>query len=239
MGHNIFYRDRALALIAEGESVPIVNMEWVDVSPVELGGRVLSYANNPATGNLEWIGTSSGGLWRLVEDIWTPMTDSLPALSISSIAVNPQDPSHILIGTGESSGFTPRIMATGIYESRDTGRSWSLIKPIRQMLNSPDESKAFGRDDLVTHHISFDPFSTDTTAYIVTNYGIIIHQAGQNGITSSPYPILRHNDDKEIEPISFVVPWQNLNRTGFYVATNEKIIPSHKKRECLGPSTCN
>ena len=234
-GHNIFYRDRALTMISGGESVPTIQMEWNDVSPSALGGRVLSYAHNPDTGELEWVGSSSGGLWQLIDDRWIPMTDSLPALSISAIAINPHDPANILIGTGESSGYTPRILATGIYESRDRGHSWSLIKPIRQMLDNPDTTRAFGKDDLVTHHISFDPSPQDTFAYIVTNYGIIIHKAGPNAETSSPYPILRHNDDKAIEPISFVAPWQNDTSTGFYVATRKKLFRVIKKEQAWAP----
>lgn len=117
--------------------------EWSEIGPVntigtnfngEGEGRVNCIAF--ASADTWYAGTAGGGLWRTDagglyippgDYPWYPLTDSLPVMSISGIAVHPDgvDDVYILTGDGESQkwsrGNQPGV---GILHSADGGTSW-------------------------------------------------------------------------------------------------------------------
>jgi hypothetical protein len=69
-------------------------------------GRVNCVAFHPTDANTLWAGTPGGGLWKTTDlgDTWTPLTDGLPSIGISGIAVDPADTDVIYILTGDGDG---------------------------------------------------------------------------------------------------------------------------------------
>jgi len=87
-------------------------------------GRVNSMAFNPNDSDIIWIGTPSGGLWKSTDGgmSWTTNTDLFPVLGISDIAINPENPLTMYIGTGDRDAGDTRSI--GILKSTDGGVTW-------------------------------------------------------------------------------------------------------------------
>mgnify|MGYP000070508174 FL=1 len=86
---------------------------WVELGPTNLPsnrtgqpnglGRINSVAFHPTDTNIIYVGAPAGGLWVTKDggQTWNTNTDTLASLGISSIAVDPQHPDTIYIGTGD------------------------------------------------------------------------------------------------------------------------------------------
>ncbi len=74
-----------------------------------------------------YVGACSGGLWRANADdgvgVWTSIGDALPNPSVRALAVQPDNASIILVGTGDWN----RYGGSGLYRSTDGGTSWTQI----------------------------------------------------------------------------------------------------------------
>ena len=92
-------------------------------------GRVTVIAHDPSNAAIAYLGSADGGVWKTVNSgaNWTPVSDSLPTLAIGSIAVDPQNPSTIYVGTGEANVVADSYFGAGIFKSTNGGASWSKI----------------------------------------------------------------------------------------------------------------
>jgi len=91
-------------------------------------GRVNCIAFQPNDANVIWVGAPDGGAWKSADggQSWRAMTDSLPNLGVSSIAIDPTNPNIIYIATGD--GDAPGAQGTytiGVIKSTDGGATWS------------------------------------------------------------------------------------------------------------------
>jgi len=87
-------------------------------------GRVNVIAFHPVDGNTFWIGMPSGGLWKTTDggSSWIPLTDGMPRIGVSGIAVNYNNPDVISILTGDGdAGDTKSI---GVLKTTDGGNTW-------------------------------------------------------------------------------------------------------------------
>ncbi|MEJ2698044.1 MAG: OmpA family protein [Desulfuromonadales bacterium] len=68
---------------------------------------------------------------ELIVNHWDPLTDFLPSLSISALAIDPSDSDIIYAGTGVTSsgqaGFPNRPVEIGLLKSTDGGETWQLL----------------------------------------------------------------------------------------------------------------
>jgi hypothetical protein len=88
-----------------------------------VSGRVTALVAAP---DGAWFaGTADGGVWRSRNrgTTWTPVFDSMPTLSIGALAIDPADGS-LWVGTGESNVSQDSYAGTGVYVSRDDGRTF-------------------------------------------------------------------------------------------------------------------
>jgi len=88
-------------------------------------GRVNCFGFDPVSASTFYAGTPAGGIWKTTDNgaSWTLLNEGMPTLGVSSILVNPNNGSEILIGTGDrdasdSYGF-------GVYKSTDGGLTWN------------------------------------------------------------------------------------------------------------------
>jgi photosystem II stability/assembly factor-like uncharacterized protein len=104
---------------------------WRAVRPAEEPqgidtGRINALAFAPSEPTTVYAGTPAGGLWRTQDDgtTWASLTDSLPMLGISDIAIDPLNPRTIYILTGDGEGDPRGSPSIGVLKSIDHGDSW-------------------------------------------------------------------------------------------------------------------
>lgn len=113
---------------------------WEAIGPKNIGGRTLCLAVNPLDTNVLWMGSASGGVWKSVSGgrgaaAWERVETGFPVLGVSSIALAPDNPNVIYLGTGEVYNLENSIpnvairttrgtYGIGILKSTDGGLSW-------------------------------------------------------------------------------------------------------------------
>jgi hypothetical protein len=95
-------------------------------------GRVNCFAFDPFNDAIVYAGTAGGGIWKSFDygDSWFSISDNLPVLGISSMAVDPTNANTIYALSGE--GMSANIYfhkGVGILKSTDGGISWQLLGP--------------------------------------------------------------------------------------------------------------
>ncbi|HTF02481.1 MAG TPA: T9SS type A sorting domain-containing protein [Bacteroidia bacterium] len=136
---------------------------WQNCGPFNQAGRMISHAFDPFNSQVVWAGSASGGLWRTADLglTWQPMTDNLPSIAIGAVAIDPQNPAVMLIGTGEGYLFSTWFAAgVGILRSTDGGVTWNPTS-----LTVPDSI------NFASLGFAWDPLNTNNV-YAATTYGI-------------------------------------------------------------------
>ena len=84
---------------------PLDARSWREAGPRNIAGRVLAVAFDPTDSSVIWAGSAGGGLWRSGDfgQTWRQMGgDHLPSLWIGAIAIDPNHPKVLYLGTGEA-----------------------------------------------------------------------------------------------------------------------------------------
>ena len=113
---------------------------WEGIGPMNIAGRTLALAFHPLDSTIIFLGSASGGLWKTTSagngaNAWERMEIGFPVLAVSSIAISPNNPDVMYIGTGEMYNSTttkPGVVnrltrgtyGFGIFKSTDGGVSW-------------------------------------------------------------------------------------------------------------------
>ncbi len=104
----------------------VANLEWRNIGPTIMGGRVSDLAvveGDPAT---FYVGTATGGVWKTVNHGTTfePVFDDQPTQSVGDVTVAPSNPNVVWVGSGEPQNRQSSPWGNGVYKSTDAGRSW-------------------------------------------------------------------------------------------------------------------
>ena len=123
-------------------------LKFRSIGPGVESGRVMSIAVNPKKTNEFYVGVASGGVWKTVNDgtTWTPLFDGEGSYSIGWVALDPNDPSVVWVGAGESNSQRSVSYGDGIYRSDDGGKSWKNLglkksEHIGRVVIDPRDSK--------------------------------------------------------------------------------------------------
>ena len=81
----------------------VEGLEYREVGPAVMGGRVADLAvveSNPAT---FYVGTATGGVWKTTSQgmHWEPIFDDQSTSSVGDVTLAPSNPNIIWVGTGE------------------------------------------------------------------------------------------------------------------------------------------
>ncbi|MEO5644697.1 MAG: PKD domain-containing protein [Bacteroidia bacterium] len=88
-------------------------------------GRLCCIRFDPVNPDVIYVGTPAGGLWRSLDAgvTWTSLTDFLPAIGCSDVAIDPNNTSIIYLASGDNdAGDSPSI---GVLKSTDGGVTWN------------------------------------------------------------------------------------------------------------------
>lgn len=102
-------------------------------------GRLDRIAFHPSNNNILFVGSPSGGLWRVTMNssqtsaTWVCISNNLPAIGISGIAVHPSNPDIIYVSTGDGDANMPGYFVSnfgyaansqGVYKTTNGGGTW-------------------------------------------------------------------------------------------------------------------
>jgi photosystem II stability/assembly factor-like uncharacterized protein len=121
---------------------------WSPVGPMRIGnvtdpenppgmGRINCVAFHPTDPNTLWVGVAQGGVWKSINagETWMPLTDELPILRISDIAVDTRNPDLIYIAVGDYEYLGTDLVhenrkrnthyGMGVFKTTDGGVTWN------------------------------------------------------------------------------------------------------------------
>ena len=104
-------------------------LHWRNIGPAVTSGRVIAFAVDPKDRTKYYAAVASGGVWKTTNagTTWTPVFDNEGSYSIGAIAIDPNNPSTVWVGTGERNSQRSVGYGDGVYRSDDGGKSWRNV----------------------------------------------------------------------------------------------------------------
>jgi len=128
------------------------SFNWVSRGPNNVSGRTRAILVDPddASGKTWIAGSASGGIWKTTDagQSWTNLTNDLPSLATSTLAMSKANTNVIYAGSGEGFGGVGMVIGEGIFKSINKGQSWDTLsstynnenfKYVNRLLVSPDD----------------------------------------------------------------------------------------------------
>lgn len=118
---------------------------WTSVSPLSVPscadttnitgmGRILCITFHPTDSHVVFVGASQGGAWKSTDEgaNWVSLTDNLPVLRVSDIALDPAHPDTMYLASGDIDHIVMSLVSPGgayeygmgIFRSYDGGITW-------------------------------------------------------------------------------------------------------------------
>lgn len=96
------------------------------IGPALQPGRIGDIAIHPRQPSIWYVAIASGGVWKTVNRgiTWTPIFDEQGSYSIGCLALDPNNPEIVWVGTGENQSQRSVGYGDGVYKSVDGGRTW-------------------------------------------------------------------------------------------------------------------
>ena len=106
----------------------VKNIEFTNIGPTVMSGRVVDIDVNPNNTNEFYVGYASGGLWYTNNNgtSFTPIMDNSPTQNVGDIAIDWKN-GTIWVGTGESNSSRSSYSGIGILKSNDKGKTWQHV----------------------------------------------------------------------------------------------------------------
>ncbi len=99
------------------------------IGPALTSGRISDIAVHPNDYSTYFVTAASGGVWKTTNagTTWAPVFDSQGSYSIGCVALDPNNPHVVWIGTGENNSQRSVGYGDGVYRSEDGGKSWKNV----------------------------------------------------------------------------------------------------------------
>jgi photosystem II stability/assembly factor-like uncharacterized protein len=115
--------------IQEAVAKAVEGLELRSIGPALMGGRISDIAVSPADPSTWYVSAGSGNLWKTTNAgiSWTPVFDHEASYSIGAVAIDPNNPDIVWVGTGENVSGRHVGWGDGVYRSLDGGKSWQQM----------------------------------------------------------------------------------------------------------------
>jgi photosystem II stability/assembly factor-like uncharacterized protein len=115
-----------IAASAVAQTDLLSTLQWRSLGPGIMGGRISDIEGIPGDPRTLYVAAGSGGLFKTTNagTTWTALFDRQPTISIGDIALDPKNSNVIWVGTGESNVRNSVSFGSGVYVSRDGGKTW-------------------------------------------------------------------------------------------------------------------
>lgn len=146
---------------------PFHGLAWRAVGPVVQGGRVVDIAAVPGEPYSFYVAYASGGLWKTTNNgvTFEPLSDAQPTMIVGDIAIDPQNPQTLWVGTGENNSSRSSYGGLGVFRSDDGGETFRQV--------GLEASDRIGR-------ILVDPRNSDRV--VVAALGKLYTPGGERGV---------------------------------------------------------
>ena len=102
-------------------------LKWRSIGPTVQGGRIVDIEVHPANPYTFYVAYASGGVWKTSNNgvSFAPLSDGLATMVSGDIAIDPQQPETLWVGTGEPNSSRSSYSGLGMFVSRDGGKSFA------------------------------------------------------------------------------------------------------------------
>jgi photosystem II stability/assembly factor-like uncharacterized protein len=114
----------AAALSTSGIPAPV----WTQAGPYNIGGRVTALDALPG-GVTVYLASANGGVFKSTNSgvNWTPISDDMPFFSVGALAIDPNDPNLVYVGTGEANSSVDSYDGNGVWRWNDASATWAYL----------------------------------------------------------------------------------------------------------------
>ena len=109
------------------QSSLLKGLTWRSIGPTVQGGRIVDVEVHPKDPYTFYVAYASGGVWKTTNNgvSFQPLSDALPTTISGDIALDPNDPQVLWVGTGEPNSSRSSYSGLGMLVSRDGGASFT------------------------------------------------------------------------------------------------------------------
>ena len=145
--------------------------DWQSLGPTTFVNRNTSVANigrvnviiqDPSNSNIYYAGAPAGGIWKSDNSgvSWVPLSDNLPQIGVSGIAVDYANPQLIYIATGDDDASD--TYSAGVFKSEDGGSTWMPTG----VISPPGSFSSLSMNDIYIHP------TNSNILWVATNNGV-------------------------------------------------------------------
>ncbi|MEJ2204252.1 MAG: hypothetical protein P8170_09090 [Gemmatimonadota bacterium] len=99
------------------------------IGPAGMSGRIATVDALASDPDVIWVGAATGGVWKSTNGgiTFTPVFDHERVSGIGAVAIDPNVPEVVWVGTGEGNPRNSAGVGAGLYKTVDGGRTWTLL----------------------------------------------------------------------------------------------------------------
>jgi hypothetical protein len=141
-----------------------------------VAGRVTGI--DKGTDGMLYVATAAGGVWKSANDglSWTSLLDDFGTQPVGAIAVDPNDPAVLWVGTGDYNSFVcENYFGLGMLRSTDGGASWEERNGGTGLLATVSAFSAILIDPRNSSHVLAAGYMRDCSGGVQSPGGMDLH----------------------------------------------------------------
>lgn len=102
-------------------------LKWRSIGPTVQGGRIVDIEVHPAHPYTFYVAYASGGVWKTTNNgvSFKPLSEGLATMVSGDIAIDPQQPETLWVGSGEPNSSRSSYSGLGMFVSHDGGQTFA------------------------------------------------------------------------------------------------------------------